>query len=188
MSIVVDPEKLYTPEDLLLMEDGGRHYDLIDGRLVERHLGTKAGLIEASIIGPLAMFVRTERLGWVLGPSTGYQVFGPSKNNVRFMDGSFVARGRLANDQVPKGHMRIHPDLAVEAVSPNDLAEDVETKIEEYLQVGVRLLWVAFANTRRIMVYRAGGNVTRLTPTDELSGEDVVPGFRWRVEEVFFGV
>jgi hypothetical protein len=35
------------------------------------------------------------------------------------------------------------------------------------------------------MVYRKDGTMARLRDGDELSGEDVVPGFRCRVNELF---
>jgi len=190
MATVAAEEKIYTPDDLLRMEKLGEpiKYDLIDGRLVERHMGTASGLVEMNLGGMLSVFVRTQQLGWVLGPSTGYQIFGRDGNNVRYADGSFLSRDRIPAGGPPRGHMRIAPDLAIEVVSPKDLAEELEQKIEDYLQVGIRLIWVVFCNTRRVMVYRRRNGITRLSPADELSGEDVVPGFACPVADVFAGL
>lgn len=185
--MIVSAERTYTPDDLLLTSDGPRH-DLIDGQLVERHMGSEAGLVNLALTLLLGSFVRDRGLGIVLPSEAGYQIFGPQGNNVRFPDASFVARGRLPNERVPRGHMRIVPDLVLEVVSPRDEAEEAEQKIENYLEVGVRLIWVVFPSTRRIMVYRINGTVARLRSTDELNGEEVVPGFACPVAAVFAGV
>ena len=79
----------------------------------------------------------------------------------------------------------IVPDLAVEVVSPNDLSEEVEEKVDEYLRAGVRLVWVVHPQRKTIRIHRADGTVQDLRQTDELSGEDVIAGFRCPVSEVF---
>ena len=49
----------------------------------------------------------------------------------------------------------------------------------------MRLVWEVNPETRTIKVYRLDGTVTRLHEQDELSGEDVLPGFRCPVAEFF---
>jgi hypothetical protein len=61
----------------------------------------------------------------------------------------------------------------------------LEEKVEEFLQAGVRLIWVIYPEVRVIQVIRRDGSGHRLRPGDELSGEDVVPGFRCPVASVF---
>lgn len=185
--MIVSIEKRYTPEDLLRMPDGDR-YELIDGQLVEKNVGSKASRIGLKTGGMLIVHVDAHGLGSAFGADCGYQIFGSTGNNIRIPDASFVGRGRLPDERIPNGYMRIAPDMVLEVVSPNDEAEEVDQKIEEYLGVGVRLIWIIFPSTRRIMVYRASGVISRLKPGDELSGEDVVPGFACRVDDLFVGV
>ena len=64
-------------------------------------------------------------------------IFPDDPNRVRFPDGSFFRSGRLPNDMLPRGHIRVVPDLVLEVVSPNDLAWEVDVKATGYLQVGV---------------------------------------------------
>jgi hypothetical protein len=47
---------------------------------------------------------------------------------------------------------------------------------------------VVYPGTRRVVVYRKAGGVSRLGPADELRGEDVLPGFACRVADLFAGV
>jgi Uma2 family endonuclease len=70
-------------------------------------------------------------------------------------------------------------------VSPNDTAEEVDEKNEEYLRAGVLRVWVVYPATRSVTVIRPGGNETRLTSADMLSGEDVLPGFEVPVADLF---
>jgi Uma2 family endonuclease len=174
----------HTPEELLEMPDGHR-YELIDGKLVERNMGAEASEVAARVIGLIGTHARTQRLGKVFATDCGYQIFPDDPNKVRFPDGSFIATGRLPDNRTPRGHIPIPPDLAVEVVSPNDIAEGVEAKRLAFLQAGTRLLWVIYPETRTVHVYRISGSFAILTDADELSGEDVLPSFVCRVAELF---
>ena len=133
----------------------------------------------------IADFAEPHGLGWAFPADCGYQCFPDAPDKVRKPDASFIQRGRLPGEQLHEGHVRIAPDLAVEVVSANDLFDEVEIKVGEYLGAGVRLVWVVNPRTRTGQVYRADGSVTRLREGDELSGEDVLPGFRCRVHDLF---
>jgi Uma2 family endonuclease len=103
---------------------------------------------------------------------------------VRKPDAAYISFTRLPQDQEPEGNCRVAPDIAVEVISPNDVFEDVTGKVEEYLAAGVPIVWVVDPQTRRILVYhRDGGRI--LTDKDELSGENVLPGFSCQVQAVF---
>jgi Uma2 family endonuclease len=56
------------------------------------------------------------------------------------------------------------------------------------LRASVKLLWVLYPTTHAVWVVRADGSAARLTEGQELSGEDVMPGFSCRVEELFEGI
>ena len=101
------------------MPDGGR-YELIDGVPVEKKMGAKADRIGTILIGLLEPYCRANKLGLVYGSSTGYQCFPNRPRQVRLPDVSFVATGRLPNDETPDGYITLAPDLAVEVVSPKD--------------------------------------------------------------------
>lgn len=185
----IDPPATVTPEDLLAMPDAV-NYELVDGRLVERTMGLQSSRIGWRIGGLLFKFLETHPIGEAFGPDAGYQCFPDAPNKVRKPDLSFIRDGRLAADGVPRGHCPISPDLAVEVISPGDEAYDVDDKIDEYLAVDVRLVWVVWPESRTVMVYRQPssplGTVSRLTTADTISGEDVLPGFSCSVKE-FFG-
>lgn len=178
-------QREYTPEDLLAMP-GGENFELVNGRLVERHMGILASWVAGEVFFALANHCRQRRLGWVLpGGDAGYQGFPDSPRSVRKPDVSFVRYGRFPEDQLPSGYARLAPDLAVEVISPNDEYEEVLEKIEEYLRGGVHLVWVISPRNHLVHVYRANGSIHVLRENDELDGEDVVPGFRCSVRDLF---
>ena len=180
----ISSEVRYTPEDLLNMPDGHR-YELINGQLVERNMGAESSRVAMLVNTKLQHFAESHGLGLVWGPDCGYQIFGDDANRLRYADGSFVRRGRLPGDVSPPGHMRIAPDLALEVVSPNDLAWEVQAKVVDWLAAGVKLLWVLYPDTRSVHVYRPDGGELHLRPDDELSGGTVIPGFSCRVADCF---
>ena len=177
-----------TPEDLLKLPDAVK-YELVDGRLVERHMGAESSEIALRIALLLGLFLRDHRLGRLFGSDTSYQCFAGDPNRVRRADVGFVRTDRLPDGRAPKGHVRVAPDLAAEVVSPNDTAEDVEAKVDDWLAAGVPLVWVVYPGTRTVRVHRPrtadGGSVADLTGTDVVTGGEVLPGFACRVSEFF---
>lgn len=189
-------QREYTPEDLLAMPDG-KNFELVDGRLVERHrtsrsvavedhMGFLADRIAGRLFQRLANYCDEHPLGWALLPNSGgFQGFPGSTRRIRKPDVAFVRYGRFPDEQLPLGNAQLAPDLAAEVISPNDEYEEVIEKIEEYLRAGVRLVWVISPRNHIVHVYRANGSLSVLRENDELDGQDVVPGFRCPVRDLF---
>jgi len=183
MSTIAEP-KTYTPDDLLRMPDGDR-FELVDGHLVERNVSALSSLVAARVLQRLANFCEPTDLAWVFSSELGYQCFPGHPRKVRRADVSLILRDRLPAEQLEKGYLTLPPDLAVEVVSPNDLAYEVEEKVQEYLAMGVRLVWVVYPPTRTISVRRRDRSTAVLYPDDELGGDDLLPGFVCRVGDLF---
>jgi Uma2 family endonuclease len=183
MSTAIATEARYTPEDLLAMPDG-ESYELVDGQLLERKMGAESSGVGGELLIRLGQHCNQHRLGRALPADNGYQCFPRNPGLVRRADVSFVREDRLPDGRLPKGWMRIPPDLAVEVVSPNDLAEVVEEKLGDYRAVGVPLVWVIYPGSRTARIHRRDGSAAYLTEDDELSGEDVVPGFRCPLRDI----
>lgn len=177
----------YTADDLLKMPDGPR-FELVDGKLVERHMGAKSSQVGSNVIAILYAFVKANFLGKVFSSECGYLMFPDHPNRVRYPDASFIARGRLPGDKTPSGHVRLAPDLTMEAVSPNDLADEVETKRLEYLRAGVKQVWIVYPESRTVHIHQANGSCRVLTEADMLDNVDVLPGFTCPVAAIFEGI
>ena len=70
-------------------------------------------------------------------------------------------------------------------ISSHDEFGEVTEKIEEYLAAGIPLVWVIDPENEIVLIHRKDGTVTKLHKQDELSGEDILPGFRCKVVELF---
>jgi Uma2 family endonuclease len=174
-----------TPEELLAMPDG-KHYELVDGVPVERTMSLLASRVEVTLGRMLDNHCVQNDLGWVLGPACGYRCFDWKPTRVRRPDISFIRRERLPSEaEWSEGYVTIPPDIAIEVTSPNDVIYELEEKVEEYLRAGGRLIWLIYPEVRVIQVIRNDGSGYRLRAGDELSGEDVVPGFRCPVASLF---
>jgi Uma2 family endonuclease len=165
-------------------EANGRDYELIDGQWVEKEMGVRASRIAALLIRLLDQHAEAQGAGLVFDSECGYRAFPHAPKLTRYPDVSFVRRGRLPA-VLPEGAFDIAPDLAVEVISPNDLAEGIEERLMDFLRAGVPLVWVIYPTSRCARVLRAGGAARQLTGEDELQGEDVLPGFVCRLGALF---
>jgi Uma2 family endonuclease len=77
------------------------------------------------------------------------------------------------------------PVICVEVVSLNDVADEIETKINEYFEAGVTLVWIVYPRQERFYVYDSPAQVRRLTRADTLDGGSVLPDFRLQLTELF---
>ena len=182
MAIATSPR--VTPEDLLNIEDRPMP-ELVDGELQERELGQDADSIAANLLGFLWLFLRTNPLGLLNGAQGSYRAFPDDPDKVRIPALSFTRRERIPKDGRAKGHARVALDLVVEVVSPNDTVTKLNAKINDFLAAGVPLVWVAYPETRTVQVLRSDGTGRLLKIGDILEGEDVLPGFRCEVAEIF---
>jgi Uma2 family endonuclease len=187
MSTVI-ADRVYTPEDLLAMKDAVA-YELVDGKLVKRHMGTESSEIAARILIMLGIFLGSHRVGRLFGSDASYQCFAGAPRKVRRADVGFVRFDRLPGGRAPKSHCPVAPDLAVEVVSPKDTGEEIESKVAEWVGAGVPLLWVVYPSTRTVRVHRPrtspAGPVSDLKDADTLTGEEVLPGFSCKVSQIF---
>ncbi len=183
MNLLVSPPLITAEEFLRLPDDGD--YELVDGKLVERHMGAVSSYVGGRLIRLLGTFCESPFLGWVFPADATYQFLPQRPNLVRKPDVSFVRAGRFPDEALPQGHIRLVPDLVVEVVSPNDTYYEVAEKLAEYRSAGIRLIWLVIPPTRTVQIRRLDGRLAEVGEEGELTGEDVVPGFRCSVRELF---
>jgi Uma2 family endonuclease len=170
-----------TEEDLLATPQDGRKYELVDGEIRVSPTGERHGRVCINLAVALATFARDRALGQVFASSTGFRL--PS-GNVRSPDASFVAASQLASRPETDDFSDLPPDLAVEVLSPSERPRHVLDKVGEYLEAGVRLVWIIDPRNAKAIVYRSLSDVTQLGRDDELEGGDTLPGFRCRLADI----
>lgn len=177
--------ELMTAEELFRMPDDGFRYELVKGELKRMApAGGEHGAVTINLTSPLDVHVKANNLGVVLAAETGFKI-ERNPDTVRAPDIAFVRRERIPAEGIPKGYWPGPPDLAVEVISPNDTYEEVDEKVARWLAAGTAMVWVLNPRRRTITVHRSNGDITVLTESDELTGEDVVPGFCIRGAEIF---
>jgi Uma2 family endonuclease len=61
----------------------------------------------------------------------------------------------------------------------------VQRKVQEYLDAGTQLVWVVDPESQTATVFHPDGRSSFLSAEDALDGEDVLPGFRLALSEVW---
>lgn len=174
-----------TAEELIELPADDYKYELVEGELIRMPpSGGEHGKLAARLTRLLDEYVEAHDLGTVSTADAGF-ILRRTPDTVRAPDASFIAKDRIPTTGIPKSYWPFAPDLAVEVVSPGDRFDEVQTKVADYLTAGTRLVWVVNPTTRTVFVHRSARNVQALAAEDELSGEDVLPGFRCPVRRVF---
>jgi Uma2 family endonuclease len=178
--------KLFTAADLEHLEDDGYRYDLIEGELYRMAPANfEHGGIAAAALAHLWNFVVPRGLGIVVAAETGFQLHR-EPDTVLAPDVAFVRADRLpAPDERRQGFLSLAPDLVVEVISPSESHASIERKVTAYLTAGVILVWTVHPVRQQVIVYRQGRPPRILNLEDMLDGEDVIPGFRLPLSELF---
>jgi Uma2 family endonuclease len=172
-----------TPEDVeRASERDAKNYELIDGELKEKIVGTKSLFIASRIC---------DRLNAVFYPQVGFAVVEAMiycfdrPNHGRKPDVSYVTLDRVPGKAIPEGDLHLAPDLVVEVLSHGNLGIELEDKLDEYLAAGVPMVWIVNPDRRTIRVYRNDGTTRLFRGQDAIENEPLLPGFRLVVGEVF---
>ncbi|HKR63562.1 MAG TPA: Uma2 family endonuclease [Thermoanaerobaculia bacterium] len=170
---------LTTADELLRLPRDGWRYELLRGELKKMSpSGARHAQVSARIIVSLGQYVDKHALGVVYASEGGFRI-SRNPDTVLAPDASFVRADRVV-DTVR--FFEGPPDAAFEVVSPNDSYTEVNEKTAEWLSAGTRVVVIVDPRTRRITAHRASGAVQL---NDGIEIEDVVPGWRMSLKEVF---
>lgn len=168
-----------TADELLRLPDDGSRYELVQGELRKMSpSGAHHARVAARVITRLSNHVEREQLGAVYSSEGGFRL-SRNPDTVRAPDAAFVRADRVADTL---SFFEGPPDLAVEVVSPGDRYTEIEEKTLDWLRAGARAVVVVDPRTRSVRVHRSSGAVT---VADVLEVDDVVPGWRLPLDELF---
>ena len=141
------------------------------------------GNLESSLIAFVAMW-GLEHGGMTPSSATIFRIPGVGG---RGPDASWVSPERLAQlDPEQRRTGQICPDFVAEIRSPGNSMAYLQRKMAEYVVHGARLGWLIDPRNRSVTIYRPGQEPEVLEDPEVLSGEDVMPGFEFRVREPIF--
>jgi Uma2 family endonuclease len=173
-----------TADDLAEMGENAS-YELIRGVLREvTPSGGGHGRISVRFGGRLDAFVDQHDLGGVYGAETGF-VVEVDPDTVLVPDVTYVRAERLPPAEMDERFVPVPPDLVVEVISPSNRTNEIDEQVRLYLDAGVPMVVLVFPRRRTLDVYRSAHDMQTLTEGDSFDGQDVVPGFRLPVAEIF---
>ena len=173
-----------TEEDVLAWEArSNRLFELYDGVLVEKTMSSFESFLAVRICVLLSNFITPRKLGIVLGADGMLQLV---PGMIRIPDASFIAMNKLPGKfSVQEPIASLVPDLAVEVLSRGNTREEMEGKLDEYFEVGVREVWYVDPRLKRVRVYETRTNLRELTEADTLESRVALPGFSLSLKELF---
>jgi Uma2 family endonuclease len=121
--------------------------------------------------------------GTIHGGDPGF-IIETDPDTVRAPDVALVKKDGAAF-KPEKGFFQGAPDLAIEVLSPGDVAGEVLEKVQQWLDAGTTEVWIVDPDRATVTVNRKYRPLEVLRRSDQLTSESLLPGFRVRVEEVF---
>jgi len=143
---------------------------------------------------------KQSKLGKVFDSSGGFKL---SNEAVRSPDVSWISiskwntlshRLRLPKREAPavtvgkeqrKTFLPVEPDFVIELMSPTDVFSQLQQKMKEYINCGVKLGWLINPDARQVEIYRQGKEKEVLDQPQTLSGENILPGLIVDLTEIF---
>ena len=119
---------------------------------------------------------RKKGLGKAFDSSTGFQLPNGAKRSPDLSWITLEKWNALTSAQRRK-FLPICPDFVVELVSESDDAKEIEKKMQEYLDNGLRLGWLIIPKTRQVQIYRPQQAIEILESPISLSGESILVDF-----------
>lgn len=165
-------------------ENVERFFELRHGEVIELSRPTSPhGIVSSAVATELTQYARRVRRGFVTSNDSGV-VLSEKPGTVVGPDVAYFTDTNKFDNVTPKW-AETPPVLAVEVLSPNDKMSEVNEKIAEYLLSGVKVVWLADYEQKKVTVYRPDRGLTVLKGETELTGGEELPGFTCIVADLF---
>jgi Uma2 family endonuclease len=146
-------------------------------------MGVRESLLALALGEFLRQFVNARNLGLVTGPDGMLRLF---PGLVRIPDVAYISWAHVPGGVVPEEPIPdMVPDLAIEVLSPSNTPGEMKRKLDEYFDVGVRIVWLVDGRSRTIRVHESPTTFTTFGAGDTVSGGDALPGFVLTVDNLF---
>ena len=160
--------------------------ELVKGLVVRKPMpGTRHGEVLVEAIAILRDFVKPNKLGRVIGGDAFVRTTA-KPDSYRGPDVYFLSYKKWPKSrETPASAMEIAPELVIEVKSPSDRWGNIQMKVGEYLNAGVRVVIVLDPETESASVHRQDELHQLIHNGDELALPDVLPGFAVPVKRFF---
>ena len=139
-------------------------------------VGAISGNRESEFNADVVICNRQSKLGKVFSSST---VFTLPNGGKRSPDVAWIANERWESLSIKEKEKfaKICPDFVIELRSRTDSLSQLQEKMQEYLNSGLRLGWLIDPQNQQVEIYRQNQSVEIVSLPTSLSGENVLPGF-----------
>ena len=146
--------------------------------------GSETGDRNLELAFGVKLWNKQSKLGKVFDSSTGFRL---SNNAVRSPDVSWVKieRWNSLTKEEKRKFAPLDPDFVLELMSPTDELEQLQNKMKEYINCGVRLGWLINPDVKQVEIYRQDRNKEVLDKPLTLSGENIMPKLLVNLSEIF---
>jgi len=79
----------------------------------------------------------------------------------------------------------ISPDFVIELRSESDTLNELQTKMQSYMENGIRLGWLIDPSKRQVHVYQPGKPIEVLTFPESISNEEALPEFQLDLKPIW---
>jgi Uma2 family endonuclease len=162
-------------------------YELVDGELVPVMPATRTpSRVAGTVFFRMQAHVQQTRVGAVYADVWCHLDLPYDPERLRAPDVAYFGPAKLeaaGNDEI----FHVVPDLAVEVFSPTNRRKpgDFQQRVRDYLDAGVPLLWIIYPDARYAMVHRPDGTARMKREGEALDGEEILPGFRIEIDDLF---
>jgi Uma2 family endonuclease len=188
-STVLEPMLADAATSVGRLDADGFPYEVVNGQRVEiPPMSAYAGKIASRLMTELNIHARAHQLGEAVVETLFRLPLTEDRGRNRQPDVAFVSYQRWPADRRQPEDANawdVVPDLAVEVISPHNLAEEILEKVLEYFRADVRLVWVVYPRQRMIIIFESPTRVQALSRDDSLDGGPVLPGFRLPLGKLF---
>lgn len=171
---------VFTPQSLeAFLENPPERFEWVDEKLIETpEMTAKTGRIQARLAYHWRSYIISSGQGGEVYTETACRTVG----RVRCPDVAYLPPALVQQF----GDFQVLPQsfpLIGEIVSPTDAAEDVFSKVKEYLESHAQEIWLIFPESRWLMIVTPA--VQKLIPeTENATTVGVLPGFSVPVGEL----
>ena len=145
--------------------------------------GGETGNRNSDLLIQIGIWNKQNKLGKVFDSSTGFKL---PNNAVRSPDVSWISlfKWNALSATQRKKYLPLAPDFVLELMSPTDSLNELQNKMKEYMNCGVRLGWLINPEDRQVEIYRHSKDTEILDNPQSLSGEDVMPNLIVDLSEI----
>lgn len=158
--------------------------ELRESKVTERNPSHSSAVMALGGLLRNWLLLQPKPRGKVYGGEAYFRIRQDPETNVG-IDVALSTPEQAATTKKKAGFVDGAPILAVEVLSPNDKHKEVVEAIEEYLDCGVKVVWIVDPYTETVVAHRSGHEPKQYTRSEELPGDPELPGFRCRVADIF---